>query len=918
MPVAQQGVSERASMSTSAAAASPAESMSAATNQQSTQQPTDQAVLQYLKQHGLGMAAAELTSYLEQQKKTAPHEPSTRAKLAAAEAEARNEKHLLTRATGGNYGYDRDSVWPVLSWCIPDTTEGSKKVGRGEAKSHVDALISLQLWILSLPEADPADGTVLLPYGNPLERAEKLLREDTDPADLLPAVVKTLAKPAIKSMNRTSSTYADLPPSSKPELFAVGFCLLVHTYCELLEWGMESTARALRDAFDPIFQPLYPTEYRDLRECASTEEMMRLSSHIGVHSEALNNRRNIVTQLAGLQATRDKLRTSQSSGAQQQELQKYEHNIRVYRERYTEMGKRATVAFERMANLPFLRRARAVRWQLTLSTSTHALLQRFLASEESLVAMAALLQTKCEVHVQQRMPLPFCPACVLDSSKTEEGDNEAAIDLHEVPITWGAPTINREASGEVPHPPKVLKESYDDAKEAQRDKSRVEYNRALLVNGFRRLQALERKREYESLSAESKKQLEEFPAEDIVYHAPSALEPSILMTTLGNDGAPKPPSQLRNNVASLWKDSGSSVHVTCASSCPPDGHRVAVGCDDAAIRVYHLSDDPETPSRSPNQVLLGHQNGFPVMDVSWNRDGRALLSAGGDGSIRLWDVAVAGSFGEKTSPPTRPSQPTSTKKPKVDSTSLMDVPGAHAEDYAQTSGAALSVYRGHVPGTPVWSVAFSPSGYYFCSTGADSTARLWTTDRPVPVRLLTGHTSKNVTCVTWHPNANYVLTGSEDRTVRLWDVQTGRTVRLLTGCNAGVSCVAISPGGRYAAGADCSGIVHLWDLSQGQKLTEFRSHMPEPRESLNAMIHTLSFSACGTALATGGDDCCVRIWDVQQVALATKSQEEPPRLISKPSHAFVTKRAMVLDLHYTKRNLLLSVGKLLDPIPLSG
>ena len=47
-------------------------------------------------------------------------------------------------------------------------------------------------------------------------------------------------------------------------------------------------------------------------------------------------------------------------------------------------------------------------------------------------------------------------------------------------------------------------------------------------------------------------------------------------------------------------------------------------------------------------VLLGHANSFPVFDVSWNRDGRALLSTGGDGSIRLWDTMAKGTFGSVT------------------------------------------------------------------------------------------------------------------------------------------------------------------------------------------------------------------------------------------------------------------------------
>lgn len=76
------------------------------------------------------------------------------------------------------------------------------------------------------------------------------------------------------------------------------------------------------------------------------------------------------------------------------------------------------------------------------------------------------------------------------------------------------------------------------------------------------------------------------------------------------------------------------------------------------------------------------------------------------------------------------------------------------------------------------------------------------------------------------------------------------------------------------------------------------------------MLHAMAFSACGTALATGGDDQCVRIWDIQQV-LRGKSP-----VVEYPRKSFPTRRTMILDLEFTKRNLLLSAGKYISAVPL--
>jgi WD40 repeat protein len=145
----------------------------------------------------------------------------------------------------------------------------------------------------------------------------------------------------------------------------------------------------------------------------------------------------------------------------------------------------------------------------------------------------------------------------------------------------------------------------------------------------------------------------------------------------------------------------------------------------------------------------------------------------------------------------------------------------------------------------------------------------------------------------------------------MWDIQTGRPVRLLDGCSAGINTVKVAPGGRYVAGADYSGVVHLWDLSTGKKVTQFsatRRGERGPGQVDHNVIHRLSFSACGTTLAAGGDGCVVQIWDVKSDALADKP------LIRTPTRQFPTKQTIIMDLHYTKRNLLMSVGKYVAPV----
>jgi hypothetical protein len=656
-------------------------------------------------------------------------------------------------------------------------------IGVDEARAYLDAFTSFQLWILSLP-----DTTGIQQVDNPIQRARALI-EKSSKGDMtgaepptVAAVMEELAEPPSPSKEYDALAF-NMSPSAKPELLAVAFALLVHTYCELLEVGMESTAHCLRDAFRPIYEPLYTVEYRDLAHCTTTEDTMRLNSHNSQHMEALNSLKSILVQIAQYQLRREEIHAQAAVGshnmdAQQiqhrdQKIKEYDRNIYLLKQKYNELSLRASAAFDKMHDLPFLRRARAVRWQLTLSTTTYGLLSSFMnQSDDSLLAMSTLLQTKCELHIERRDPLPFTPACVVNFAT----QGESALDLNSMDIQWAAPAILQEPGfvklGEkLPFPKYELEDEYDTEEKALTDRRLVEYNRALLINGFRRLEALEKKRTYEALPSAVHKRVKDGDLSFLKRPLADALEPSILLTTLKSNisspllrprassaGASSSRTGFRNDAASIWEEAG--VGICCAKLCEPDGRRFAVGCDDASVRIYDATAGDNGNENEPSHVLLGHKNGFAVFDVDWNRDGRCLLSAGGDGSVRLWDTMAVGPFGEIASlTPANKKGAIKSPSPGIEETG-MAVPGLRAQTVPYSSATALAVYRGHAPSAPVWSVAFSPSGYYFATAAADATARLWTTEKTIPVRLFTGHTSSNVNCVVWHPNCNYVLTGA--------------------------------------------------------------------------------------------------------------------------------------------------------------
>ena len=104
----------------------------------------------------------------------------------------------------------------------------------------------------------------------------------------------------------------------------------------------------------------------------------------------------------------------------------------------------------------------------------------------------------------------------------------------------------------------------------------------------------------------------------------------------------------------------------------------------------------------------------------------------------------------------------------------------------------------------------------------------------------------------------------------------------------------VSPCGQYLAGADQHGTITIWNVADSS------IHHQYHHDGQISMIYSMSYSSCGTALASAGEDGYVRIWNTTQDDQTMQNE-------------FATKHTMLLHLIFTKRNLLLSVGKYAGP-----
>jgi WD40 repeat protein len=236
-----------------------------------------------------------------------------------------------------------------------------------------------------------------------------------------------------------------------------------------------------------------------------------------------------------------------------------------------------------------------------------------------------------------------------------------------------------------------------------------------------------------------------------------------------------------------------------------------------------------------------------VIGLSLSRDGKTLVTAGGDGIIRVWDMEAGQVQRTLTGHTNSIYKAEFSPNEKLIASSSRDST-ARIWDFA--TGRELYKLSGFK--CAVKSIAFSPDGKMLAVVGNDGMLKLWDVENGKEMKSLVHSDSPDVDVsvysVVFSRDGKKIYAGNGDGTISEWDAATGKETNVWKAHKETIIALAFSPDYRWLASDGYNEAnVKLWDLATRREIRTFAN---KKTEGLLEQSHTLAISPNGKLIAS--------------------------------------------------------------------
>jgi WD40 repeat protein/serine/threonine protein kinase len=268
----------------------------------------------------------------------------------------------------------------------------------------------------------------------------------------------------------------------------------------------------------------------------------------------------------------------------------------------------------------------------------------------------------------------------------------------------------------------------------------------------------------------------------------------------------------------------------------PDGKQI-VATDDSAAQVW----DAATNLR---RFVLPHED--IVYHAIYSADGKQIVTACGDGAVRIWDAASGRLLHQLHRDGAKLRYYLVAMSADGKLVAAIDVKGELAEVWDASTGISLAELRNDASWFP--SIEFSSNGLLATSGGND--VRVFDVRTWAQAVAISG---PHIHGLSWDPSGQQLLTGSADGDVSLWRIPSGERVHHLREVGEPVDAVAFAPDGRLVVAAGRDGAEQVWDAIAGK--------LQSQGNYLHGKILSVEFDPTSTLVVAAGTSGSVAVAD---------------------------------------------------------
>ncbi len=344
--------------------------------------------------------------------------------------------------------------------------------------------------------------------------------------------------------------------------------------------------------------------------------------------------------------------------------------------------------------------------------------------------------------------------------------------------------------------------------------------------------------------AEQSEQTEYLALDEQIKHLYHLLPPNILL--------PRHPI-LPHPALSRTLFGHSGAVTACAFS--PDGRYIVSASWDQTLKLW----DVETWQE--HRTLRGPSDG--VTACAYSPDGLHILSVSADGNLKVWDVQTGQEcLNIPIASPHWAGPHTCAYSP--DGQRILSISSGNPKVWDAETGEELFSLEVE-DGGGADCCAYSPDGRHIIAGYYDSLV-MW--DLKTKERFTFSDTNGVARC-TFSPDGQYFLLYYEpDGYVEVWNTEAREEYLFFDSDDPGdLTSLVYSTDGQYILSASTEGVLHVWEAQTGQRRFTLTDH--------SGKVNGCAFSPDGKSIISASDDGTLKVWGVQTGLEHTSFTDQP-------------------------------------------